>query len=48
MSDRPTRIDQTAAKGAKSGVGGRYVLVISLALVVVILAIVALVMSHTI
>ena len=43
MSDRPTRIDQTNAKGGKSGVGVRYVLVISLVLVVVILGIAALV-----
>ena len=42
MSDRPTRIDQTGAKGGKSGVGVRYVLVISLVLVVVVLGAVAL------
>ena len=44
MSERPTRIDQTSAKGGKSGMGVRYVLVISLVLIVVILAIVFFVM----
>ena len=45
MSDRPTRIDPTSAKGAKSGLGVRYVLVISLVLVIVVLAVVAIVVK---
>ncbi|MGI3901280.1 MAG: hypothetical protein ACRYGP_13640 [Janthinobacterium lividum] len=46
MSERPTRIDKTEASGGKSGVGVRYVLIGGLALVIVIFAVLAVVLSH--
>ena len=35
MDDRPTRIDQTDARQARTGLGVRYVLGFSLALIVI-------------
>lgn len=46
MSERPTWIDKTEASGGKSGVGVRYVLIGGLALVIVIFAVLAVVLSH--
>ena len=46
MSERPTRIDKTDASGGKTGVGVRYVLIGGLALVIVVFAILAVVLSH--
>ena len=43
MDDRPTKIEQTDARQARTGVGVRYVLVISLALVIAALLVVFLV-----
>ena len=37
MDDRPTKIEQTDARQARTGVGVRYVLIASLVLVVVAL-----------
>ena len=47
MSERPTRLDKTEASAGKSGVGVRYVLIGGMALVIVIFAVLAVVLTHT-
>lgn len=47
MSERPTRLDKTAASAGKTGVGVRYVLIGGLALVIVLFIVIALVMSRS-
>ena len=47
MSERPTRLDKDEARAGKSGLGVRYVLIGGLALVIVIFAVLAVVLSHS-